>query len=151
MLWTSFLPGLRLNRNFPSAVLYGPVDYGGLEFPELYTLQDQVQFDYLLKQLRWDKMVANDLLVTLDSVQLCSGFVAPILESVTTTLDYLEPSYIVDIRRRLAKMGAHMWIENTWSPPLQREGHCSLMERSCTIAGITRAKLCRANAVRLYL
>ena len=151
LLRASFLPGLRLNRNFPSAVLYGPVDYGGMEFPELYTLQDQVQLDYLLKQLRWDKTVANDFLVTLDSIQLCSGFTSPLLESVTTTLDYLEPSYIIDIRRRLAELGAHMWIEDAWTPPLQRVGDRSLMEQFCNISGITRAKLRRANAVRLYL
>ena len=48
------------------------MDYGGMEFPEISTLQDQVQIDYLLRQLRWDKVVANDFLVTLDSVQLCS-------------------------------------------------------------------------------
>ena len=45
-LLRSLLPCLRLNRHFPSAVLYGPIDYGGMEFPETYTLQDQVQFDY---------------------------------------------------------------------------------------------------------
>ncbi len=92
---------------------------GGWSFPEVYTLQDQVQLDYLLKQLRWDRTVANDFLVILDLVQLCSGFTAPILASVVTTIDYLKPSYIVDIRRRLAEMGAHLWIKDAWSPPLQ--------------------------------
>ena len=55
----TFLPGLRLNRHFPAAVLYGPLDYGGMEFPEVSTLQDQVQINYILKQLRWDKVVAK--------------------------------------------------------------------------------------------
>ncbi len=58
-----------------------------MEFPKLYTLQDQVQLDYLLKQLRWEKTVANNFLIALDSMQLCSGFTAPILELVATTLD----------------------------------------------------------------
>jgi hypothetical protein len=64
------------------------MDYGGMEFPEISTLQDQVQIDYLLRQLRWDKVVANDFLVTLDSVQLCSSFTRPILEVSQTKLHH---------------------------------------------------------------
>jgi hypothetical protein len=79
-------------------VLYGPIDYGGMAFPDISALQDQVQIDYILKQLRWDKMVANDFLVTLDSVQLCSGYCCPVLESVADTIDYLDVSYIIDLR-----------------------------------------------------
>ena len=45
----TFLPPMRLNRNYPGAVLYGMAEHGGLEFPNTYTLQDQVQFQYLVK------------------------------------------------------------------------------------------------------
>ena len=69
-----------------------------MDFPEVSTLQDQIQIEYILKQLRWDKVVANDFMVTLDAVQLCSGFARPILEVVDITIDYLEPSYIIDLR-----------------------------------------------------
>lgn len=100
VIHSTIVPGLRLNQHFPSAVLYGPIDYGGMEFPEIYTFQDQVQLDYLLKQLRWDKTVANDFLVTLNSVQLCLGFSHHILDLVSVTIDYLEPSYIIDLQRR---------------------------------------------------
>ena len=41
------LPKLRLNRHLPAPVLFGPQAYGGLEFPDIYTLQDQVQLEYL--------------------------------------------------------------------------------------------------------
>lgn len=46
------VPRLRINRNFPTPLLYGPLEFGGLEFPDTATLQDQVQLDYLIKQLR---------------------------------------------------------------------------------------------------
>jgi hypothetical protein len=88
---------MRFNRNFPSAVLYGPMEYGGMEFPETGTLQDQVQLDYLVKQLRWDRTVANYFLVTLDWVQMCSGFVEPILESTKGRIEYLSQSYIIEL------------------------------------------------------
>ena len=38
----AFLPKLRLNRHLPHPVLFGPTAYGGLEFPDVYTLQDQI-------------------------------------------------------------------------------------------------------------
>ena len=145
------VPRLRLNRHFPTPLLYGPLEYGGLEFPDTATLQDQVQLDYLIKQLRWDKLVANDFLVALDSVQLCSGFTSPILENTKGKILYLSPSYIIELRHRLSQMDAYMWIEKRWSPELQRVGDESLMEAFLEIPGITRATLRRANAVRIYL
>ena len=151
LIRTTFLPITRFNRNFPSAVLYGPIDYGGMEFIETYTLQDQVQLDYLVKQLRWDRVVANDFLVALDSVQLCSGFVEPILEAVDDAIDYLSPSYIISLRTRLREMKAYVWIEKSWTPKLQREGDRSIMQVFVQCPTISRAMLRQANAVRLYL
>lgn len=147
----TFLPLLCLNRNFPSAVLYGPLDYGGMEFIETYTLQDQVQLDYLIKQLRWDKVVSNDFLVTLDSVQMFSGFTAPILEFVHDKIDFIPPSYIISLRDRLREMKAFLWIEKSWSPQLQREGDSSIMNTFVRCPNITRAMLRQVNAVRIYM
>ncbi len=124
----TFLPLLRLNRHFPGAVLYGPHRYGGMEFPEMNTLQDQLQLDYLTKQLRWDKIVANDFLVTLDTVQLASGFTSPILEFTDPPVTYLDKSFIIALRHRLKRMDAAVWIEHSWTPQLQRIGDESLME-----------------------
>lgn len=147
----TFLPITRLNRHFPGAVLYGPTNYGGLEFPEMYTLQDQLQMDYIVKQLRWDKVVANDFLVTLDSVQLCSGLTEPIMEYPTPTIGYLEKSIIIDLRSRLEEMGASLWVEKAWTPALQRLGDMSIMERFLGLPGVSRSQLRQANVARLYL
>ena len=147
----TILPRLRLNRHYPSPVLYGPAEYGGMEFPEVYTLQDTVQLEYLIKQLRWDKTVANDFLVALDSVQMCAGFTSPILEHTAIGVRYLEQSYIIELRTRLHEMQASLWIEKKWTPALQRVGDHSLMEQFAQLPGITRTALRQANAVRLYL
>lgn len=127
------------------------MEFGGLEFPEVYTLQDQVQLDYLIKQLRWDHTVANDFLVTLDSVQMCSGFTTPILATTTEPISYLSPSYIIDLQRRMSEMKAFLGIEDIWVPQLQREGDEALMQRFLRCPQISRAMLRQANAVRLYL
>ena len=147
----TLVPLIRLNRHYPSAILHGPLAYGGMEFIDTYTLQDQVQIDYLVKQLRWDKIVANAFLVALDSTQLCSGFITPILENTYGDITYLMPSYIISLRQRLSEIDASLWIEKSWTPALQREHDFSIMEGFLRITGITRATLEKANAVRLYL
>ena len=147
----TFLPPMRFNRHLPAAVLYGPASMGGMEFPETYTMQDQAQIPYLLKQLRWDKTVANDILVTLDHIQLTSGFVLPILSNTLEPINYIDNSFLLSIRNRLSEINGSLWIEKAWSPPLQREGDSSIMENFTRISGITTSTLKRANTVRIYL
>ena len=45
----------------PNAVIFGPINKGGMQYPETYTLKDQVQLPYLVKQLQWDQLMANDI------------------------------------------------------------------------------------------
>ena len=66
--------------------MFGPKEYEGMEIVETYTLQNQLQGVSVMKQLRWRKTVANDLLVTLDNVQLASGFLRPVLEETVQRL-----------------------------------------------------------------
>ncbi len=118
---------MRLNRHLPGAVLYGPIFMGGMDFPETYTMQDQAQIPYIIKQLRWDKTVANDILVTLDHLQLISGLVTLILQNTTTPIKYIDNSFLISIRDRLSEINGSLWIEGSWAPPLQREGDESIM------------------------
>jgi hypothetical protein len=85
------------------------------------------------------------------SVQLCSGFVTPVLQNTMRRLDYLDHSYIIHLRGQLEHVDGSLGIEKAWTPSLQRDGNESIMERFSSLSGITRAKLRQANAVRLYL
>jgi hypothetical protein len=147
----TFLPLMRFNRHLPSAVLYGPMSMGGMGFPKVYTMQDQAQIPYILKQLRWNKTVANDTLVTLDHIQLTLGFVAPILQSTTKPIGYIDNSFLLSVRARLAEIKGSLWIEKAWMPSLQQEGNKSLIERFTQIPRITTGILKKVITVRIYL
>lgn len=151
MLRRTFIPPMKFNRHYPGAVLYGLSEHGGLEYPNVHILQDQVQLEYVLKQLRWGHTVANDFLTTLDSLQLRMGLVTPLLESTKANVDYAGTSWILDIRRRLSEMDAAPWIEDKWTPRLQRQRDASLMEAFARLEWMTPLKLERLNSVRLYL
>ena len=92
---------------------------GGMEFPEAHTLQNQTQVPFILNQLRWDKTLANDILVTPDHVQLLTGVTTPVMQNTTSTIDYIGTSYLVEMRRRLSDIEDTIWIEHAWAPSLQ--------------------------------
>jgi hypothetical protein len=120
---------------------------GGMAFPEAYTMQDQAQIQYIIKQLRWNKTVANDILVILDHIQLTSGFVAPILQSITKPIRYIDNSFLVSIHARLAERKGSLWIETAWTLSAQQEGNKSLMERFIQIPRIMTDILKKVNTV----
>ena len=147
----SVLPPMHMNRHMPDAVVYGPLEYGGLEFTDAYTLQDQLQIPYWIKQLRWDETVGNNFLVVLDNLQLVSGLVTPVFESTQVKLGYINRGLLTAMHARMRDMDATLWIEEAWVPSLQRVGDASLMERFTGIAGITPRELDKVNQVQLYL
>lgn len=104
----------------------------------------------LLRHLRWDELVANDILVTLDALQLRSGFTTPLLEDTSPNTDYVGASLLIALRSRLNEIDASIWIEKAWAPCLQRDGDGSLMEAFCGIPGIALGQLIRVNEVRIY-
>jgi hypothetical protein len=91
--------------------------------------------------------VANDILVTLDHIQLTLGFVVPILQSTTKPIGYINNSFLLSARARLAEIKGSLWIEKAWMPSLQREGDESLMERFTQIPRITTDILKKTNTV----
>ena len=96
-------------------------------------------------------MVANDFLTTLDAVQLRTGLVKPLLEHTKPDVGYVGSSFILDVRRRLDEMEGSLWVEDKWTPSIQRESDASLMKRFSGIEWINQTMLRKANEVRLYL
>ena len=147
---------MRMNRNMPKAVVYGPLEYGGVAFPEVMSLQDETQLPYLLKEFRWDKSVANAMLTTLDQLQMRVGFVRPIMEFTSLPIRYASTKgefdgYFLSLRQRLADIDGSLWLEDAWTPTLQREGDASIMERLVESNLFSPSVLSRANNARLYL
>ena len=54
-------------------MLYASIEYGGMEFPIISYLQDEMQIEYWLKQLRWNKTVGGEVWTTLERAQSRSG------------------------------------------------------------------------------
>ena len=146
-----FLNKMRMNKNMPRPVVYGPLRYGGMEIPDCYSLQTTLQIPFLIKQLRMNTTVANNFLTTLNNIQLVSGLTTNILDNMNVPLDYMDTGWIIALRARMREIGASLWIEDAWVPELQREGDSSIMETFSDLPWMTPVQLRRANAVRLYM
>jgi ribonuclease HI len=147
----AFLPKSRLNRNTPRAIVHAPLRYGGMEVPDCYSLQNQLQIPYLMKQLRCNKTVANNFLVTLNNIQLVSGLTTPIFDQSEVHLTYMDKGWITELHSRMQEIEATMWIEDAWSPKLQRENDTAIMAAFSAVPWATKLQLKRANTVRMYM
>ena len=64
---------------------------------------------------------------------------------------YVDRGHLVKLRARMGEYDASLWIEQAWTPKLQREGDASLMEAFVKIPGVTRRKLQLANIARIWI
>ena len=127
------LPQMGINRKMPRAVVYAPLELGGIGYPSIETIQDHQSIGHFVRHLQWGKKIATDLRIALSHAQLQSGMVTPILDDTTANISYLKPGQIKHIRERLAHLNGSTWIEKVWTPSLQREGYQSLMAAVLTV------------------
>ena len=73
------MPKIGLNRHTPKAVLYGPMMYGRLNYPQFKMIQTTKSIIYLIKQVRLDKDMAKELRVNIEMTQLMAGLEEPIM------------------------------------------------------------------------
>ena len=92
-------------------VMYSPLALGGANYPCLEVIQDQKGILNLIKQLRWGKTMANDILVMLSAVQFASGLCKPIMMDTETNLPYIGKGWFTHMRQHLHLMNAQLWIK----------------------------------------
>ena len=81
----------------PDVVIFGTMNQGGVEFPEAYTPQGQLQIPDIIQQLRCDNTAAKDILVTLDNIQLNEGFVTLIMKDTGPIIDYVDQGLLASL------------------------------------------------------
>ena len=48
----AILPKMKINRKTPRAVVYGPKEYGGIEYPYIGTIQSKRGIAFFVKQIQ---------------------------------------------------------------------------------------------------
>ena len=146
----TFLPRMRIHSKTPLSILHGPLSLGGMAFVKDLLLQDQASIVYLIQTLRWDNETSQDVLQTLQTLQLATGFVTPVMEDTTAVISYVSNGWLLHIRSRLGALNGSIWIEKAWQPALQRLGDESIMEKINALP-YPPSVLRKANECRLWL
>ena len=50
----SFVPALGYNKGFPREVILGPIEYGGIGMPHIYTEMNATKIEYLIMHIRYN-------------------------------------------------------------------------------------------------
>ena len=70
ILEDAILPTLRFSRKTKKAVVYAPLELGGIGLPSIQCLQDQKDIQHLVRQLEWGREPAEDMRITLSQLQI---------------------------------------------------------------------------------
>ena len=85
--------------------------------------------------------MANNVLVTLDNIQLNVGFVTPIMEDTSLRTYYMDQGMVASLHEWAREIEVSMWIEKVWAPKLQLDNDGVIMERFAAIQGMTTCDL----------
>jgi hypothetical protein len=85
----ALLPKLHLNRNTAQSIIHGPVVYGGMNIPHLYTSQGLSQLKFLLGHLRAQDKTCKLLLISHGYHQLLIGILSNFLNSSYSAFNFL--------------------------------------------------------------
>ena len=116
ILEDAILSTLRISRKMKKAVVYAPLELGGIGLPSIQCLQDQKGMQHMIRQLKWGREPAEDVHITLSQLQLQTGFLDPLLSRPVLPAPHIETGWLSHIRQRLCDLRAHIEIEDVWTP-----------------------------------
>jgi hypothetical protein len=125
----TFLPKCGYNCNMPRAVIFGPHEYGGIEYRHLSVKQGAGQIEYFLKFWRTEGEAGSILHIALSWNQLMAGVGWPIPQNVTALLPHLETKWIPSLCAFLCSIDSEIEIDTLFLYPPQREHDVHIMDR----------------------
>eukprot|EP00956_Cyclotella_meneghiniana_P018460 scaffold30735_cov52-Cyclotella_meneghiniana.AAC.7 len=117
----------------------------------MYCLQAQCAITYLVRVLRWDDIVANDIITALNAIQMLSGFETPLLEDPTVDIAYKGTGWILNLRAMLREYDMSLSIEHVRVPQRQRLYDRAILEEMAKAGGLTPKEQLLAAEFRLWL
>jgi hypothetical protein len=111
------------------ALVFGPHEYGGIEYRHLSVEQGAGQVEYFLKFWRTEGEAGSMLLIALSWNQLMAGVSWPILQNVTVLLPHLETEWIPSLHAFLCSIDSAIEIDTPFLCPPQREHDVHIMDR----------------------
>ena len=78
----------------PRAVVYGPIQLGGINIPDLYIIQGMEQAIKILQHVQHRSSLGHMILITLEWSQLVAGVLYNLLQTTNTKLPHMTGSWL---------------------------------------------------------
>jgi hypothetical protein len=95
------IPALGFNRHMPQAVVFGPLDLGGMDFRHLYVEQGSSQASMLIRHIRARTLVGVMALICLKWYHRFTGVSSPPLENLAVCTPHSEGNWIISLHEFL--------------------------------------------------
>jgi hypothetical protein len=125
------LQALGFNATTPSAVVYAPLEIGGIGFRHLFAEQGTTKMRHMLQQIRLNSLVGQNLVIMMQWAQVEAGISQPILVNAKDRLPQLtEQKYITSHRKYLFISGMGLQIKAIQLPAIKRLNDKVLMDQA---------------------
>jgi hypothetical protein len=133
-------------------IIYGPTDYGGADFLNFVDSQGLQQIQMVVKHWRTPGVPCDLTKVSLAWWQFVAGTSIPIMEDHRFLPQIWKESKLIEsIRQYLLSIDATIEFNNTYIPPLQREGDAYFMDIVLESGLFTTTEVTYINWCRLFL
>ncbi len=146
-----FLAKMGMNRNFPRAVTFGPVEYGGLGFPDLYVEQGISQIRMVMEHLYHKTEPGKLIQICVQTVQAEAGSAIRLFQDPTVEISYLTPCWLTNMRTFMGHHQLSLQFQDNWNFVLSRERDAYLMDLFRCSGLFNKLDLRPLNAVGLFL
>jgi hypothetical protein len=148
------LQALGFNATTPMAVVFAPLELGGIGFRHLFAEQGAAKTRHMLQQIRLNSLVGQNLVIMMQWAQVKAGISKPILLDTEARLPQLsEHKYITALRKYLFISGMGLHLKAIKPPTIKQEHDEILMDRA---SSMTKAQMSdrifeRINRCRKFL
>jgi len=146
-----FLQKLGINSKTSREIIHGPIQYGGLQVPHLYTSQGIQKIRMLLGHCRKQDKTGSIINIALGTLQQEVGISTPILESdFDRYKEIASLSWIKRMWEFISKIEGKIHITDIWTPPPCYQNDTNIMEL-VTTWDLHSTIVQQINLCRLYL
>ena len=146
------LTQLGFSRNTPLAVVYGPVDFGGLGFRDLAVEQGIEQLCMILRHLRMHTEQGKLLTITLQWWQLTAGVTSPLWDNPSLPLHYLKKNWLTSVQGFLSSSQSSLHLRGLMTDfPKATRIHDQCIMDVISQLPVSPPKLRAFNRCRLYM
>jgi hypothetical protein len=117
----AFITLMRFNRTTPTAIAYGPPEYGGVGLRHLFSEQGTKKNQAILQQLRDNTNLGKTIQILLQWAQLVAGTSLPILMDTDRRIPHLKDELWIQTHRQYLTLSAlQIFIPAITVPELKR-------------------------------